>query len=299
MIDAKVDTLLTVAEYRNFTRAAQELSLTQPAVSHHIAELEKQIGAKLFLRGKGALRLTDAGEIAVKYARRMKAMYEKMAGEIADAGKQLTRLRIGITHTSESNEVVEVLARYSSERPGLNITLLTDTIKNLYDMIANFEIDFAIIGERPLDPAMNALLLDTDYLVCVLANANPLAAHAAVTLDELAQEKLILRLPSSETRTLFESGLRGAHRRIDDFNVIMEVDNIATIKTCVRKNLGVSILPRSACMSELRKGKLTALPIRNLNMIRETNIVYGADFTHFEILQEFLTLYRRVTGGKR
>lgn len=72
----------------------------------------------------------------------------------------------------------------------------------------------------------------------------------------------------------------------------LEVDNIATIKDLVRKNLGVSILPRSACMDELRKGKIAALPIENLSMVRETRLIYKDDFTHMDILQEITKTYQ-------
>lgn len=75
--------------------------------------------------------------------------------------------------------------------------------------------------------------------------------------------------------------------------MILEVDNVATIKDLIRKNLGISILARSACMDELRKGKLTALPIENLSMTRETNLVYHRDFAHKETLQDILALYKK------
>ena len=104
---------------------------------------------------------------------------------------------------------------------------------------------------------------------------------------------MILRLPTSATRMLFESALESSNDSIANINVTLEVDNIATIKDLVRKDLGVSILPRSACLDELRKKKLTALPIENLSMIRETRIVYNKDFTHVDILQEITMLYQR------
>ena len=77
MISPKLRTLLAVAECQNFTKAAAELSLTQPAVSHHISQLEEELGVTLFIRGKGGLKLTAEGEIVVKYARRMAALYDR------------------------------------------------------------------------------------------------------------------------------------------------------------------------------------------------------------------------------
>ena len=95
MLDPKLDTLLLVAEKRNFTRAAQALSLTQPAVSHHISQLEQELGVRLFVRGNGDLMLTPEGETVLRYVRRMKALEKKMAEELQEAGRRLTRLRIG------------------------------------------------------------------------------------------------------------------------------------------------------------------------------------------------------------
>ena len=293
MLDPKLDTLLLVAEKRNFTRAAQALSLTQPAVSHHISQLEQELGVRLFVRGNGDLMLTPEGETVLRYVRRMKALEKKMAEELQEAGRRLTRLRIGITHTAESSIVAEVLARYTNENPGISITIVTDNINNLYDMLENFELDLAVVDGRSTRPELSALMLDTDYLVCVLANTHPLSHSSMITLDEIRQEKLILRLPNSETRVRFESALAAIGESIADFQVILEVDNVATIKDLIRKNLGISILARSACMDELRKGKLTALPIENLSMTRETNLVYHRDFAHKETLQDILALYKK------
>lgn len=293
MLDPKLDTLLLVAEKKNFTRAAQVLSLTQPAVSHHISQLEQELGVRLFVRGNGDLMLTPEGETVLRYVRRMKALEKKMAEELQEAGKRLTRLRIGITHTAESSIVAEVLARYTNENPGISITIVTDNINNLYDMLENFELDLAVVEGRSTRPELSALMLDTDYLVCVLANTHPLSHSSMITLDEIRQEKLILRLPNSETRVRFEAALAASGESIADFQVILEVDNVATIKDLIRKNLGISILARSACMDELRKGKLTALPIENLSMTRETNLVYHRDFSHKETLQDILALYKK------
>lgn len=107
---------------------------------------------------------------------------------------------------------------------------------------------------------------------------------------------MIMRLPSSATRLLFEATLESLDDSIDNFNVILEVDNIATIKDLIRKDLGVSILAKSACMNEIKKGKLTALPIENLSMVRETNIVYNKDFSHIDILKDITKIYHDINS---
>lgn len=132
MLNPKLSTLLTAAELGSFTRAANALSLTQPAVSHHIKELEQQLGVTLFLRKKGQIQLTPEGEIVVQYVRRMKALEQQMMQELKSSDRRLTRLRVGITHTAESNLITEVLAKFGRENDGVSITITTDTIKNLY-----------------------------------------------------------------------------------------------------------------------------------------------------------------------
>lgn len=291
MLDVKLETLLTVYKRKNFTRAAEELSLTQPAVSHHINMLEQELGVKIFHRSKNDLKLTQEGEIIIKYATRIKMLYEKMQQEIEDERKQMTKIRVGVTHTAESNLITEVLAKYGNMNKGISITIITDTINNLYDMLSNYEVDLAIVEGRMNEPGINALLLDTDYLVCVVSNNSPLAKKSMVTLNDIKKEKLILRLPSSGTTNLFVSHLESINMSISDFNVVLEINNIATIKDLIRKDLGISILAKSACMDELRKGKITVLPIENLSMIRETNILYHKDFEHIDVLQAITKIY--------
>ena len=293
MLDVKVETFLTVERTRNYTKAAEELSLTQPAVSHHIHQLEKEIGTRLFFRSSGSMELTQEGAIALKYARRLKALYANMKEEIADTENHPANIRVGVTHTAESNIVAEVLAKYSNENPGVIVTIITDTIKNLYSMLENYELDLAIVEGQPHNPALSSLLLDTDYLVCVVPVHHPLARQSMVTLNDIRHENLILRSKDSETRNLFISHLISLNESIDSFNVILEVDNIATIKDLIRKNLGISILAKSTCMDELRKNKIAALPIENLSMIRQTNIVYPKDSERGEMLQDLIAIYKR------
>ena len=224
-------------------------------------------------------------------------MYERMLLKIANAERNLTSLRIGITHTAESNKIIEILAKYSKFHYNTSITIITDTIKNLYEMIDNYELDLAVVeGKIPIS-GLNFLMLDTDYLVCVVSNKNPLAKKSMLTVNDLKKENMILRLPTSATRMLFEATLMSINESIGNFNISIEVDNIATIKDLVRKGLGISILPKSACLDELRKGKLTAVPIENLSMLREVNIVYNKMFSHIDILQDIVKLYHDSEGN--
>ena len=219
------------------------------------------------------------------------------AEEADDRLRTIDRLRVGVTHTSESNIVSEVLAKYTEQNDNMKITIQTDTINSLYDMLRTYKIDIAILEGGVPDPSINSVMLDTDCLVLAVCNDHPLAKKRMVTLEDLKGERMILRLPNSGTRNLFAANLESRNLSLDDFNVVLEVDNIATIKDLVRRNYGVSVLARSACMDELKKGKITVLPIENLSMVREVNMLYHHTFRHVETLQEIVKLYNEVAKG--
>ena len=247
-----------------------------------------------FNRSEKELKLTKEGKIVVKYALRIKTLYRNLQQAIRDEKQKITRMTVGITHTAESNLVAEVLARYCNEKEGMRITIVSDTINNLYIKLKTYEIDLAIVEGNVPDPDFNAILLDTDCLMLAVSNNSRLANKSMVTIQDLKKEKLILRRPNSGTRNLFVSHLEVQNMSLDDFNVILEVDNIATIKDLIRRNFGVSILAKSACMDELKKGKIKVLPVENLSMIREINIIYHKDFAHTDILQDITKLYNEM-----
>ena len=298
-MDARMETLLKVYETRNFTKAAKELSLTQPAVSQHIKQLEHDLDVVLFIRGEKGLKLTPEGEIVVKYARRIQTLYQNLSQSLEDAKRNVTRRSIGITPSSESSVIAEVLAGYTSVTPGSRITIISDTINNLYYKLKTYVLDIAIIEGRINDSNFNSVMLDTDSLILAVSKDNPLSQKQIVTLEELKKQKLILRLPNSATRNLFISHLESNNVSLEEFDVTLEVDNVATIKDLVRRNFGVSILPRSTFGSEMRKGKIAGLSIENLSMTREINMSYHKDFEHIDALQEITRIYREYSRRKR
>ena len=293
MIDPKLYSLLAVVEFGSYTRAAEHLSLTQPAVTHHMKQLEKELDIRIFNRIGNRIRPTNEGQILIGYARRNIALYEAMNQGSLDEKKHFRRLTVGITPTAESNAAAEVLGEYSARNPGTRITIITDYINNLYSMLKNYEVDLVVSEGKVQDESINSLLLDTDSLVLVLSNNHPLARKSMITVKELKELPLILRSASSDTRNLFRAHLESHNMSLDDFNVILEIDNIGTIKNLVRREIGVSILSRSVCLDQLKKGSLSVLPIENLSMVREINILYHRDFRHEDLLQTILKEYNK------
>lgn len=257
-------------------------------------KLEEELGTQIFLRKKGEIVLSQEGEIALLYAKRIRALQDKMRDKIKNAKANIRKIRIGITHTQESGYMIEALSKIALGDDNINITFITDTIKNLYVMLENFELDILIIEEKPTNPDFNFMVIDTDMLMCMASSQNPIAQKPAITLNELKKQHLILRLPTSATREKFANSLEAIGESIDNFDVIIEVDSISTIKNLVKKDVGVSILSKGACMKELRKNSLVALPIENLSMTRETTIVYHKTFNHVEIIERIASAYQEI-----
>src|SRR5574344_2504733 len=274
MIDNKLETLIAVNELGSYTKAAQSLSLTQPAVSQHIKALEIELGIKIFNRTETGLKPTPEGIIAIRYAKRVKSLYQVERQRIADSKKNMFSLVVGITHTAESSTVGEALANYAYNTKGLRITILSDSITNLYEKLEDYDVDLIVVEGRNIDKRYSSLFLDTDSLVLAVGEGNPLSKKSMVTIKELEEEKMIIRGANSGTRQLFEASLHIQGLSLDDLRVILEADNIATIKELVVKNIGVSVLA----------------------MIREVNLVYPKDFGHLEILDGIVGAYKAVTG---
>lgn len=291
MIDNKLYSLLKVYETRSYVSAAKQLSITQPAVSQHIKALEQELNTKIFERCNGQLVVTKQGEKVIKCAQKMAGLYNVLVQDLNNSKNMINHLTVGVTHTAESNPIAEALAKYCAQDEDTSIKIITNVISNLYTMLETYEIDIAIVEGRIADPSLRYLLLDTDYLVLAVSPNHPFAKKSMVTLNELKKERLILRLPNSGTRSLFAAHLESNNMSISDFDVILEVDNIATIKDLIRRDFGVSILSKSVCLDELKKGKIAVLPVENLSMIREINIAYRADFTQFDVLHNIVKYY--------
>ena len=273
MFDAKVKTLLSVIETGSYTKAAEKLNLTQPAVSHQIRMLENEFDIKIFYRDKNKLKLTPQGKILVQYARRAAAVYANACQAIEDS-KSETRL--------------------CNENPGIHINIGVNTIQKIYTRLKAYELDFAVVEGAVPDAALVTTTLDTDYLCLAVSPIHRLARAKTVSIREIRHEKLILRSQSAGTRQLFEKHLGARNLSLSEFNVMMELDNVSMIKELVSMDLGITIIAKSACREELASGRLSIIPIENSTMVRQIDMVYQKDFIHPELIENIRRIYEEL-----
>lgn len=294
MIDTKLNTLLKVVEVGSYTEAGKQLNLTQPAVSQHIKALEEQLHVKLFEHSGNRIVSKNECKKVVTTARSMRSLYKKLVNELSGKMRGKRHFMIGITHTIESNAITEAFARYVTNNDDIMIRLVSDTKNQLLNQIKHFELDFAVVDGRVEDPIFQNLMMDEDAIMLIVYPKHPLAKMKSVEIEQLKKENLLLRFPNSGTSNLFQSLLTSMHMSIQDFNVKLEIDNIATIKNLVKSEYGISILPKSACKHEINQKELIALPINNFQMKRETNIVYLQDFQYTDFLYEIINIYHEL-----
>ncbi|HIS86490.1 MAG TPA: LysR family transcriptional regulator [Candidatus Faecivicinus avistercoris] len=296
MLDPKIYTLLKLEELGSYTRAAEALSLTQPAVSHHIKLLEEEYGVQIFVKGSRELKPTAAGALLLKYAHRAAAISEKARQALKDSVNQIERLSIGITPTASDLLAPQVIAAYLNAHPNMRVEVVRGPIKKIDAMLRFYELDFAIVDGVMPGGRYSSILLGTDYLCLIASPDHPFAKRSSVTLDELTNEKLVLRPKAAGTRKLFEGYLISHGRSIQDYRVIMEIDSVSAIKEIVAGNLGVSIISHNVCHEEEKSGKLAVVPIENCRMVRQLSLVFPPDFQHPELLRELQAEYSRRIG---
>lgn len=299
MLDAKIATLLAVAETLNYTKAAQILSLTQPAVSQHIRQLESEYNILIFRRGEKPLALTDEGKLLVQYARKLKNLHERMLHEIEDEKRRVSLLSVGMTPTSVSSNMARLFAQYAGQSRRAKVHIVTADSKSLQKMLKSYDIDIAVMEDNVSESEFYGASIETDQLFLAVSPGNTLSRKSVVTLEDLKRQKLILRSKESGTRTVFENQIRVLFEAMDSFDVTMELDSNEAIKALVKENFGVSILSGRSCQEEQKAGELVLLPVENKRMIREVNLVCLRDAGHMATVQELEKLYAAAVRRKK
>ena len=248
-----------VAERRGFSRAAEALHISQPAVSKGVRELEEQLGAALLERGPGGVRLTDAGAVLAARARELFAI-ERAAEEEMRALRGLERgsLRIGASTTIATYHLPPVLAAFQSRHPGVVLRLTSANTWAVLDLLARREIDVALVEGPVEDSAFTVTPWRQERMVFVVAPSHRLIQRGGVAMPaDLGEEVFVVREPGSGTRevaerVLAEAGI--APRRT------LEVGSTEAIKQVVAAGLGVAVVSAVAAADQIALGRLAVLP---------------------------------------
>jgi DNA-binding transcriptional LysR family regulator len=264
-------TFLHVAELGNFSRAAEKVLRSQPAVSAQIRQLEEEYGTRLFDRTKKSVTLTPAGELFLQYVRRLVSLRQESLQAIADSGTE-TRgvLSIGANETTFLYVLPEVLARYHKQFPQVRISVYRNFSHKVLLKVEDDEVEQGVVTIPVRSTCLTVVPIYRDPLVWIASAKSDIAQLERVTLEQLAEQELILHKMGS-LRRLMDKQLRPFRPQL---RVTMELTSAEIVKKFVAAGLGVSLISESFVQEEIREGKLKILQTDGETSFRELGLVY-------------------------
>ncbi len=267
-------TFLMVAKTKNYTRAAENINLTQPAVFKQIKYLEEYYGVNLFQKDGRKLQLTEEGKLFLKYANQMINIHEEIKNRLSQKDIFGEKYNIGATMSIGGYILPRVIYYYMESNKNTTISLTVNNTNIILNKLIERDISLALI-EGSFDKTKFKYKKYTDNeLVLVGPTRGKLSNIKEITLDELLKTSLILREKGSGTRETIEAMLLNHGYSLDVLNNHIEISSINGIKTLVEEGLGLSILSRDTVKKEIDSNLLKVIPIQNIFLTREFNFVY-------------------------
>jgi DNA-binding transcriptional LysR family regulator len=263
--------LVAAARHGSFSRASRALHLTQPAISMQMKQLEHLAGLPLFDRAGRRTALTPAGEELLRHAQAvLRALQDADDALAALRGVSAGRIAIAVVSTAKYF-APHLLARFARAHPGLELRLLVHNRGEVVRLLADNEVDLAIMGAPPEGLDVEAVAFSRHPLVVVAAPGHPLAARRRVPVSALASEPFLVREPGSGTRAAMERLFR-AHRVRP--RATTQIESNETIKQAVMAGMGLAFMSRHAIGLELATGRIAIVPVDGLPVVRAWNVVH-------------------------
>jgi len=259
-----------VAQNLSFTRAAEALHLTQPAVSMQVRQLEQQAGISLTEQIGKQIYLTDAGEEVFRYARSILQQVDEM-DDVLNKMKGLSGGHLRIAAISSANYFApRLLGVFHQRFPDVSVSMDVTRQERVLKQVADNEVDMAIMGQPPLDMKVDAIPFMDNPLVIIAPPGHRLAKTKSISLRQMEKEIFLVREPGS--------GTRGAMVRFFKANKVklttgMEMGSLEGIKQGVQAELGLGLVPKGAIEIELKLKKLATLNVKGLPIGRQWHVV--------------------------
>ena len=288
MADRRLQVFHAVAKHLSFTKAAETLFMTQPAVTFQIKQLEEQFNVRLFERGHGQIALTEAGRVVFDYAERILALSAELDARMKDlTGHVSGPLLIGASMTIADYLLPQVLGEFNVRFPGVVPRLIVANSESVQHQVAEHSLDLGFIEGESLLPSLVTEVCGEDELEVVCAPSHPLAKRSSVTPELLGQHKYVSREPGSGTREVADRYLQKAGLRPDALQPTMELGSPEAIKGLVGSGVGFAIMSRATVVREVRLGELAAVPFAP-RMVRNLCIVYPKQSFQSKLLTSFV-----------
>lgn len=296
MIDFRFKTFLTLCSTRSYTKAAQKLNITQPAVTQHIKYLEEKYDTKLFKYSGKILELTEEGELLKDIVRSIEVDSEKVYRILKDKKENIKRIKFGATLTIGEYMMPELIEKYMADYPEAKVTMIVENTHRLLYMLREGDIDFAFIEGYFNKLDYNYKMFSKEEFVVVCCPKNHLAGKNVI-LEQILNENIIIREQGSGTRDIFETTLYEHNMEVTGFKNVTEIGNINVIKTLVEKNLGITFIYKKAVQKELVQGVLSEIYVEDFKALREFNFVTLKNSICPSEYGKFLNYYNKINNN--
>lgn len=284
---SSLQVFLTVARERSFSRAAERLYRTQPAVSIAVRKLEEWVGQPLVVRGTGAGKLTEAGALLVEYAERMLNLRAEARRSLEDlAGLRRGRLSLGVNESS-IHALLPALARFRVKHPKIEIAIHRVYSRDIPREIMNYRLDLGVASYRPPEEALASVEFLRDDLAFVAHPRHRLARHRTISIHELGREDFVAHIVASPYRQQVIQ-LFAKHRV--PLRIGVELPTIESIKRFVRMGMGVAIVPRMCVQMEIESRELAEVRVREMHLRRDLFLIFRRDQPLSHGAQAFIKL---------
>lgn len=291
MIDIKLLTFITIGKTKNFTRAAEVLNITQPAVSQHIKGLEEYYNAKLLYKKGKEMKLTGEGKLLLKYALEIERLSKMVKSQLENKSSIIKRYHVGATLTIGGYVLPKIIGKYRKVHENIDIILRVENTENILKKLFNGEIHLGLIEGTFDKGKVNYEKLKNDELVLAVSPCHSFAKKGEVSIEDVLNDHLILREEGSGTRKVFEDKLLQEGYSLENMNIYMEIGNIMALISLVESNLGCTIISREAIKSSLKENTLKVVPIKEFRIMREFHFVY-LDTFHKDFIDDFIRFCR-------
>jgi len=288
MADRRLQVFHAVAKHLSFTKAAEALFMTQPAVTFQVKQLEEHFNTRLFERGHGRNTLTAAGEMVLEYAEKILALsaeldlrLKEMTGEVGGL------LLVGASTTIAEYLLPQVLGDFKSKYPKVQPRLTVANSETVENRVAEHTLDIGFIEARSHRDSVAADVCCEDELQAVCAPSHPLARLKTAAPKQLVQYPFISREPGSGTREVIDQYLHNAGVLPEALNVVMELSSPEALKGLVATGLGFTIMSRAAVSKETRLGQLVRVPLTP-RLLRDFSVVYPKEKFRSRLVNTFV-----------
>ena len=290
-MDQHLNVFVTVADKQNFTKAAEELHMTQPAVSQYIRTFEENIGVRLLERTNKYVRLNKAGEIVYHHAKEIVGLYTRMQNLVDDLTSKVSgSLSIGASYTFGEYVLPQVIANMQETHAEIKLNVMIGNTAEIANSVMHHQLDIGIVeGHFKNEAQLQTEEIAEDFMVIVASPNHPLAnRRVEITTNDLENQTWILREAGSGTREAAEKVFE--HLTISPSSM-MHIGSTQAIKGAVEAGLGISLLSQWAIQKELHNNDIQILDVKDLPYIRQFSIVTASPF-QTKALQVFIELLR-------